>query len=69
MSATVIIMAAERVVAAAMRMAASDLCMVGGWADGWTAGWVDFADGWILRMGNRWIVLYRGGMGGYLWIT
>ena len=38
-------MAAERVVAAAMRMAASDLCMVGGWADGWIAGWVDLADG------------------------
>ena len=48
MSATVI-MATERVVAAAMRIAASDLVMVGGWADGWTAG------RWIWRMGG-WVV-------------
>ena len=35
--ATVVVMAAERLVAVAMR-AASDLCMVGGWADEWAAG-------------------------------
>ena len=45
-------MAAERVVAAAMRIAASDLCMVGGWVGGWMGrnldGWiVDWQMGWI----------------------
>ena len=46
-------MAAERVVAAAMRIV-YDLCMVGGGADGWIAGWVDsgLADGVDWRMGG-----------------
>ena len=47
-------MAAESVVAAAIKIAASDLCMVGGWADGWTAGWMDsgLVDGLDWRMGG-----------------